>query len=193
MYTIRGTHSELLLTLLPAPNMSEHVATIRWSLSGDDFVKGRYSREHTWEFDGGLTVPASAAPANVRAPFSNPDNVDPEEAFVASISSCHMLVFLYLAARAGVEVLGYTDEAVGRMTPNERGALWVSEVVLSPRIVYGGAAAPTAEVEAELHHRAHEECFIANSVRTRITVRGAPPEHRGPHLRSVLAHPAAQG
>lgn len=152
--------------------MSEHTATISWTLQGEDFVKGRYSREHTWTFDGGCVVPASAAASNVRGPYTNPANVDPEEALVAAISSCHMLMFLYLASRDGFEVLSYEDQAVGRMTPNERGALWVSTVELVPRVTYGAAGAPTPEQEADLHHRAHEGCMIANSVRTEITVRG---------------------
>src|SRR5881628_3028241 len=101
--------------------MSEHKAIIRWSYHGSDFLKGKYSREHTWTFDAGLTVAASPAPSSVPAPYSNPANVDPEEAFVASVSSCHMLTFLFLAARAGFEVVSYRDEAVGTMTKNEKG------------------------------------------------------------------------
>src|SRR5438552_8439411 len=93
--------------------MSEHKAIIRWKSTSGEFLKGKYSREHTWTFDGGLTVPASSSPAVVPLPYSNPANVDPEEAFVASISSCHMLTFLYLASRAGSEVESYEDEAVG--------------------------------------------------------------------------------
>ena len=151
--------------------MSEHRAQVRWRLAGGDFTKGRYSPEHSWTFDGGVTVPASPSPSAVPAPFSNPAHVDPEEASVASIATCHMLSFLFLASRAGVEVVSYEDGAVGHMTTNERGVLWVSTVELAPRVVYGGAA-PAAELEAELHHRAHEECFIANSVKTEITVRG---------------------
>jgi organic hydroperoxide reductase OsmC/OhrA len=98
--------------------------------------------------------------------------VDPEEAFVAAISSCHMLVFLLLAASAGIEVRGYEDDAVGHMTPNERGIPWVSTVVLSPRVTYADGRAPDPRREADLHHRAHEQCFVANSVRTEIVVRG---------------------
>src|ERR1044071_1309719 len=125
--------------------MSEHKATIKWKYSQGDFLKGTYSREHTWTFDGGMTVPASPSPAAVRVPFSNPANVDPEEAFVASISSCHMLTYLYVASRKGFEVSSYEDEAVGMMTKNERGIPWVSSVVLRPRIVYTGAKTPTPE------------------------------------------------
>lgn len=155
--------------------MSEHLAHIRWQHDGGDFRKRQYSRSHSWTFDGGVTVLASASPSGVPIPYSNPANVDPEEAFVAAISSCHMLVFLFLAASAGVEPLSYEDEAVGRMTKNEQGVLWVSHVELSPRITYAEGAVPTLEQEADLHHRAHEGCFIANSVRTAITVRGVKP------------------
>jgi organic hydroperoxide reductase OsmC/OhrA len=156
--------------------MSEHKARIVWKLGQGEFANGRYSREHTWTFDGGLTVPASPSPSVVRPPYSNPANVDPEEAFVASISSCHMLTFLYLASRAGLVVESYEDDAVGTMTKNERGVPWVSSVILRPIIVYENGAPPTDQ-ERELHHRAHLECFIANSVKTEIEVHLALDEH----------------
>jgi organic hydroperoxide reductase OsmC/OhrA len=149
--------------------MSEHRASVVWRFGGGDFVNGQYSREHSWSFDGGVTVPASPSPSIVRAPYSNAAYVDPEEAFVASIASCHLLTFLYVAAKAGVEVLSYEDEAVGVMTKNEARVPWVSSVVLRPRVTYG-VNPPTPEREAELHHRAHEQCFIANSVKTDIRV-----------------------
>lgn len=152
--------------------MAEHKAMIRWASSGDGeaFLKGRFSRAHTWTFDGGLTVPASAAPSMIPAPFSDPAGVDPEEAYVAAIASCHMMSFLYVAMRAGFVVERYEDDAVGAMRKNERGAIWVGAVTLRPRIDFRGGTRPTpAEVE-ELHHRAHEQCFIANSVKTEITV-----------------------
>jgi organic hydroperoxide reductase OsmC/OhrA len=154
--------------------MSEHKATIRWTRQGasDDFAKGKYSREHTWSFDGGVTVPASPSPSVVPAPWSNPAAVDPEEAYVASISSCHMLTFVYLAQKRGFVVDRYDDEAVGVMTKSERGAApWVSLVTLHPTIVYGGERRPTAADEEQLHHEAHEQCFIANSVKTEISVK----------------------
>ena len=157
--------------------MSEHKATIDWKRRDPDFLKGRYSREHTWTFDGGLTVPASPSPVVVPAPWSNPASVDPEEAFVASIASCHMLTWLFLAARAGFEVDSYRDEAVGVMTKNERGVPWVSLVTLNPVIVYSGEKRPDAAEEARLHHLAHEQCFIANSVKTQVTVGSLPPSH----------------
>jgi organic hydroperoxide reductase OsmC/OhrA len=156
--------------------MSEHKAAVRWKLAadGEAFLKGRYSREHTWTFDGGLTVPASPSPGVILAPWSNPAGVDPEEAYVAAISSCHMLTFLYVAMRDGVVVLSYEDDAVGVMRKNERGAIWVSAVTLNPRIVYGGDKEPTATDVEHLHHRAHEQCFIANSVKTEIRIAGVP-------------------
>lgn len=150
--------------------MSSHTATIRWQRTSDEFLKGRYSREHTWTFDGGVTVPASPSPYNVPKPWSNEANVDPEEAYVASISSCHMLTFLYYAYREGFQVDSYDDEAVGTMTKNDKGMPWVSSVKLQPRIAYSGAKLPTAADEEHLHHLAHENCFIANSVKTEISV-----------------------
>ncbi|HTD66858.1 MAG TPA: OsmC family protein [Candidatus Limnocylindria bacterium] len=155
--------------------MSEHKATIRWSRTGPDFVKGQYSREHSWTFDGGAVVPASPAPSNVPAPWSNPANVDPEEAFVASISSCHMLVFLWLAAREGFQADSYEDAAIGVMAKNERGVPWVSAATLHPRITWSGEKVPTAGELEQLHHRAHEGCFIANSIKTAVTVEA--PSH----------------
>jgi organic hydroperoxide reductase OsmC/OhrA len=151
--------------------MSEHKATISWTRTGPDFLKGRYSREHKWRFDGGVTVAASPSPSVVPAPYSNPAHVDPEEAFVAAISSCHMLTFLYVACQMGFQVDRYDDEAVGLMTKNERGVAWVSSVTLHPRIAYSGTTLPTPADEEHLHHLAHEQCFIANSIKTEVTVR----------------------
>jgi organic hydroperoxide reductase OsmC/OhrA len=151
--------------------MSEHKATIRWSLTGPDFAKGRFSREHTWSFDGGAVVPASPAPSVVPAPWSSAAAVDPEEAFVASLASCHMLTFLWLASRAGFVAESYEDEAVGAMSKNDRGIPWVSTVTLRPHIVWSGTKVPTAADIARLHHEAHEQCFIANSVKTELIVR----------------------
>ena len=156
--------------------MSEHKATVRWALPGGaDFLKGRYSREHTWTFDGGVTVPASPSPGVVPAPYSNPAGVDPEEAYVASISSCHMLTYLFVASRQGFLVERYEDEAVGVTRKNERGAIWVSAVTLNPKIVHGGEKRPSADDEERLHHLANEQCFIANSVKTEIKVAVKPP------------------
>jgi organic hydroperoxide reductase OsmC/OhrA len=155
--------------------MSEHRAAIRWQRTSPDFLKGKYSREHTWSFDGGLTVPASPSPLVVPAPWSNPANVDPEEAFVASVSSCHMLTFLFVAARQGFQVDRYDDEAVGVMTKNEKGVPWLSLVTLCPQIAYSGEKLPTPADEERLHHLAHEQCFIANSIKTEVVVESARP------------------
>ena len=151
--------------------MSQHRAAIRWTSKEDaDFAHGRYSREHVWEFDGGARILASASPSVVRAPYSNPAGVDPEEAFVAAIASCHMLTFLYLASRRGFEVVRYDDDAIGEMTKNEAGVPWVSGVTLAPRIEFRGSRVPTpAELHA-LHEQAHHECFISNSVKTKISL-----------------------
>lgn len=152
--------------------MSEHKASIAWKLNGPSFLKGQFSREHTWTFDGGAVVPASPSTAIIPAPWANPAGVDPEEGFVASIASCHMLTFLWVAGRQGFVVESYADDAVGVLTKNEKRISWVSAVTLNPRIVYGGDKRPTHDEEAKLHHDAHEQCFIANSVKTEITVAG---------------------
>ena len=153
--------------------MAEHRATISWTRKGspEDFTKGKYSREHAWTFDGGVTVPGSSSPAVVPVPWSNPSAVDPEEALVAAISSCHMLTFVYLAQKAGFVVDAYEDAAVGTMTKTERGGTpWVSHVTLTPRIAWGGTKQPTEAELEHLHHQAHGQCFIAQSVKTEITV-----------------------
>ena len=148
--------------------MAEHTAAIRWERSGDGFLSGKFSREHVWTFDGGLTVPASPSPHIVPVPYSNPASVDPEEAFVAAIASCHMLTFLYVASREGFQVDSYQDEAIGTMAKNGSGVPWINRVKLSPRIEYSGSKLPASSDEGRLHHLAHEQCFIANSVRTEI-------------------------
>lgn len=150
--------------------MSSHTATIRWQNTGPDFLQRRYSREHTWHFDGGAVVPGSASPHIVPAPWSNAASVDPEEAFIASVSSCHMLWFLHIALDAGFEPASYEDHAEGVMTKNERGKLWISRVTLRPQIVWKGTKQPSTEEVAHLHHIAHEECFIANSIKTEVVI-----------------------
>jgi organic hydroperoxide reductase OsmC/OhrA len=150
--------------------MSEHKATIRWKRNGKDFIKGQYSREHSWTFDGGAVVSASSSPSVVPAPWSNPAGVDPEEALVASISSCHMLTYTWLASKQGFVVESYDDEALGVMTKNEKGVPWINAVTLHPKIVYSGAKQPTSAEQEHLHHEAHEQCFIAQSVKTTVTV-----------------------
>ncbi|OZI17856.1 peroxiredoxin [Bordetella genomosp. 7] len=146
--------------------MMEIEATISWKRQPHEaFSDQRYSRAHTWRFDGGAQVAASSSPHIVPLPYSEPAFVDPEEAYVASLSSCHMLVFLAIAARQGYVIDGYDDRATGVMEKNEQGRLYVSRVTLRPRVLYRGAA-PDAATDHALHHQAHEQCFIANSVRT---------------------------
>ncbi len=150
--------------------MHEYTAQIHWQRQGAAFTDKRYSRGHEWHFDGGITVPGSSSPLSVRVPFSVAEAVDPEEAFVAAISSCHMLWFLDIAARAGWVVDDYCDSAVGVMTANAQGKLWMSLVTLRPRIVFAGDKLPDGTEVARLHHMAHEECYIANSVRSEVRV-----------------------
>jgi len=151
----------------------EYRATVAWTRGEGAFTDQRYSRGHSWSFDGGLTIPASSSPLSVCLPYSVAEAVDPEEALVAALSSCHMLTFLYLAAKQGFVVDKYTDEAVGEMTRNEKGKFWVSKVTLSPAIVFAAERKPTPEQLDQLHHLAHEECYIANSVKSEVVVRGA--------------------
>ncbi|HKC02045.1 MAG TPA: OsmC family protein [Sphingomicrobium sp.] len=151
--------------------MSIYTATIRWDRSGDgDFIKGQYSRAHQWAFDGGTVVPASASPHVVPLPYSDEAGVDPEEAFIASLSSCHMLFFLDFARRARFVVDSYEDHAEGMMEKNAEGRIAITRVTLRPDIAWGGDAQPDAAAIADLHHRAHEACFIANSVTTEVII-----------------------
>ena len=150
----------------------QYRATVRWTKGEGAFTDQRYSRGHSWSFDGGITVPASSSPLSVRLPYSVAEAVDPEEAFVAALASCHLLTFLYVAAKQGYVIDDYADEAVGEMTKNERGKLWVSKVMLKPAIAFTGAKRPTQQQFDELHRLAHEECFIANSVKSEVIVQG---------------------
>jgi organic hydroperoxide reductase OsmC/OhrA len=150
--------------------MSEYKAAIKWQRADPDFLQGKYSRRHTWTFDGGVTVSASASPQVVPAPWSDSTAVAPEEAFVAAIASCHMLTFLYLASRQGFQIDRYEDEAIGTMTKNENGVPWISTVVLQPKIIFSGDKIPTRTDAQHLHHLAHEQCFIASSIKTAITI-----------------------
>lgn len=152
----------------------EYRARVTWRRNGAVFTDNRYSREHVWGFDGGLEVPASPSPVNVRPPYSREDAVDPEEGFVAALSSCHMLFFLAFAAKEGFVVDSYEDHARGIMEKNERGKLFVSKVTLDPQVAFSGDRRPSADEIAALHHRSHDECFIANSVLTEVVVAGVP-------------------
>jgi len=154
------------------PVAHQYRATVTWKRDGSAFTDQRYSRAHTWSFDGGITVPASSSPLSVKLPYSVAEAVDPEEALVAAVASCHLLTFLYVAAKQGFVVEDYSDDAVGEMTKNERGKLWVSKVILAPAITFAGDKRPTPGQFDELHHLAHEECFIANSVKSEVIVRG---------------------
>jgi len=146
----------------------EYTARIDWSRGEAPFTDNRYSRAHRWRFDGGVEVPASSSPYVVRVPLSLEAAVDPEEALVASLSSCHMLWFLSLAAQGGFRVDHYNDQAAGVMGKNAAGRTAMVRVTLHPRVEFSGASPPTQAQILELHRRAHEECFIANSVTTQV-------------------------
>ncbi len=151
--------------------MSEHTAMVIWQRGDQAFTDNAYSRAHRWEFDGGAAIEASASPDVVPLPMSVAENVDPEEAFVASLASCHMLFFLSLAAKKGYVVDSYTDAALGHTGKNEEGRIAVTRVTLEPKVAFAGDKIPTAAELEKLHHKAHDLCFIANSVRTEIDVR----------------------
>jgi organic hydroperoxide reductase OsmC/OhrA len=142
---------------------------IEWARRDELFTDNRYSRVHRWTFDGGAEVVASSSPQIVPLPMSDAAAIDPEEAFVAALSSCHMLWFLSLAAKKGLRVNRYVDLAEGRMDRNEAGKLVMLEVCLRPKVEWDGEQPDTATVAA-IHHSAHDECFIANSVRTKVTI-----------------------
>lgn len=146
--------------------MSEHHATVHWTRDDREFTYATYPRDHDWTFEGGTVVRASAAPGYK----GNADLVDPEEAFVASLSSCHMLTFLALATKKQLVVDRYTDSAVGFLEKNDDGQLAITRVTLRPDIEFGGEARPSREDVAALHDAAHRHCFIANSVTTHVSV-----------------------
>ena len=157
--------------------MATHEATVAWRRGdGEVFTDNRYSRRHEWRCDGGAVVPASSSPHVVRVPLSDPAAVDPEEAFVAVLASCHMLFFLSFAAGGGWAVERYTDTAHGMIGKREDGRDAMIAVTLDPEIVFAGDA-PSQEVLADLHHRAHEACFLANSVNFPVSVAGFGDSH----------------
>ncbi|MDP2006758.1 MAG: OsmC family protein [Rubrivivax sp.] len=148
--------------------MAEHTALLQWQRQPHEtFTDQRYSRRHTLRFDGGVVLAASSSPSVVPLPMSDAAAVDPEELFVAALSSCHMLWFLSLAAAGGHVVDAYEDDAVGVMARNAAGRLAMTVVTLRPRVAFAGTA-PDAATQAALHHAAHEACFIANSVHTEV-------------------------
>jgi organic hydroperoxide reductase OsmC/OhrA len=148
--------------------VSTHVATIRWHRDAEKFTDSKYSRGHAWEFEGGAVVAASSSPDVVPRPFSIAENVDPEEAFVATLSSCHMLMFLAIAAKRGFLVDEYVDAATGVLAEDEQGNMAITNVTLRPRVAWSGDKRPTREQQEKMHLRSHKTCFIANSVKTTV-------------------------
>jgi organic hydroperoxide reductase OsmC/OhrA len=145
--------------------MSAHRCKVTWSRGDHDYTYETYPRDHAWHFPGGEAVAASAAPDFL----GSPSRVDPEEALVASLSSCHMLTFLAIAARKRLVVESYDDDAVGTLEKNDDGKMAITRVVLRPTIVWGGDAPDAAAID-KMHHQAHGACFIANSVKTEVVV-----------------------
>ncbi|TQV82419.1 OsmC family peroxiredoxin [Exilibacterium tricleocarpae] len=148
--------------------MSEYIATVRWQRGEQAFLDNRYSRAHVWQFDGGCEVPASASPHIVPLPYSVAANVDPEEALVAALSSCHMLFFLSIAAKKRLVVDSYTDAAFGVMDTDRSGRQAMTRVTLRPCVHFGGDRQPTRAQLEQMHHQSHDSCFIANSVKTEV-------------------------
>jgi len=148
--------------------MSTYTAQVSWERNGQVFTDNRYSRKHLWRFDGGIEIVASASPHVVPLPFSTGEAVDPEEAFVVSLSSCHMLWFLSLSAKEGFRIDSYEDKAAGWLEKNANGKLAITKVVLRPAVKFSGTNIPSRSEIEELHHKAHQECFIASSVRTDV-------------------------
>ena len=146
--------------------MTHHKTSLLWRREKEDFSYAAYDRSHTWTSEGGVVVPASAAPTY----RGTPDRMNPEEAFVGALSSCHMLTFLALCSREGLVVDSYEDNAMGVMEKADDGKMWVSRVVLHPRVAFAPTATVTPEKLQDLHHRAHQECFVARSVKTAVTV-----------------------
>jgi organic hydroperoxide reductase OsmC/OhrA len=150
--------------------MATYGAEVLWEREDQVFVDNRYSRRHRIRFDGGAEIAGSSSPHVVRVPLSDPAAVDPEEAFVASLASCHMLWFLAIAARQQFRIDRYRDEAIGVMAKNAEGRLAMTVVTLRPDVVFSGEVQPSPDEILAMHHEAHEECFIANSVRTEVVV-----------------------
>lgn len=151
--------------------MSTHTANIIWKRNDQLFIDNKYSRAHKWEFDGGVSIPASSSPHILPLPYSVEANVDPEEAFIASLSSCHMLFFLGIAAKKRLLIDSYIDHAEGVLEEDNNGNLAMIRVTLNPTIIYSGKQ-PTENVIQKIHHLSHQQCFLANSVKTVITVKG---------------------
>ena len=151
--------------------MSEYFAKVHWvRQSSESYIDNQYSRGHQWDFDGGVTVPASSSPHVVPLPYSVEANVDPEEAFVASLSSCHMLFFLSIAAKRKYVVDSYIDHAVGVMAKDSEGKIAMTQVTLKPHVQFSGDKKPSMTQLEKMHHQSHEQCFIANSVKTKVNI-----------------------
>ena len=148
--------------------MARHTAEVIWLRGEQNFVDGRYSRRHVWKFDGGAEVTGSSSPHVVPEPFSDASAVDPEEAFIASLSACHMLWFLSIAAKRKFRVDAYSDAAVGILDKNGSGKLAMTVVTLKPDVTFSGDRIPTREELDQMHHEAHEQCFLATSVKTDV-------------------------
>ncbi len=152
--------------------MSAYTATVTWARDGAVFTDGKYSRAHTVSFDGGVSIPGSSSPSVVRVPLSREDAADPEEMFVASLSMCHMLFFLDFARKAGFTLDSYADAAEGVMDKDDRGRMALTRITLRPVLAWSGDKLPSAQDVADLHHKAHDACFIANSFRGEVVIAG---------------------
>ncbi|MGA9795087.1 MAG: OsmC family protein [Rhizomicrobium sp.] len=153
--------------------MSEHHASLQWKRISRDFTYESYNRSHEMRFKHGkIALAASAAPAF----RGDADRVDPEEAYVASLASCHMLTFLSICARKRLAVDSYEDDAVGFLEKGLNGKLWIARVTLKPRVRFATGTTVSPETLTEIHHQSHGECFIANSVRTEISVEDQAPK-----------------
>ncbi|PAU93907.1 peroxiredoxin [Aliifodinibius salipaludis] len=150
--------------------MAKYITTVSWSRDGQSFTDNQYKRVHQWEFDSGQTIRASASPDIVPVPLSDPSAVDPEEAFVAALSSCHMLWFLSIAAEAGFVVEQYVDKATGILSKDEQDKQAITQVTLFPHVSYKYSDAPSVEEHHNIHELADEKCFIANSVKTKVEI-----------------------
>ena len=155
----------------------EHKATVIWKRGEQHFLDKKYSREHVWRFDDGCEIPGSCPPSKfVPVPLARPDAVDPEEGLIASLSACHMLFFLAFAAKAGFRVDSYEDSIVGQMGKNERGRTYMERITLRPKVTFSGDVKPSAEAVSKLHNDAHEQCFIANTLRSEIVIDPPAPQ-----------------
>jgi organic hydroperoxide reductase OsmC/OhrA len=150
--------------------MSTYSATVKWQRNQQLFTDNKYSRAHTWTFDGGIEVPASSSPHVVPLPYSTESAIDPEEAFIASLASCHMLFFLSFAAKRSFIIDSYTDHPTGIIDRNNSGRLYISKVTLKPVIRFSGEQLPDQQQIDSLHLLSHENCFIANSVKTEVVI-----------------------